>query len=162
MNYNTSRLSDNVNNNINRRRRAIGKGSRETLYRNLCKTHLEPINVALRDIARHRVGNTYGEVWNLNTGKTALKKNRLPLLALAHIFANKVGGAPAITVVADFITFVMMHHNLPVEDVVSVASPPTPTVVAVAAPSPSVATVVPTPLADNDGEDDWESFADSF
>ena len=124
MNYNTSRLSDNVNNNINRRRRAIGKGSRETLYRNLCKTHLEPINSALRDIARHRVGNTYGEVWNLNTGKSSLLKNRLPLLALAHIFANKVGGAPAIAVVADFITFVMMHHNLPVEDVVSVASPP--------------------------------------
>jgi len=54
----------------------------------------------------------------------------------------------------------MMHHNLPVEDVVSVVVPPS--VVAVAAPSPSVAPVVPMPLADNDGEDDWESFADSF
>ena len=159
MNYNTSRLSDNVNNNINRRRRAIGKGSRETLYRNLCKTHLEPINSALRDIARHRVGNTYGEVWNINTGKSSLLKNRLPLLALAHIFANKVGGAPAIAVVADFITFVMMHHNLPVENVVSPVVPPT--VVPVAAPPPSP-TVVPMPLADNDGDDDWESFADSF
>jgi hypothetical protein len=162
MNYNTSRLSDNVNNNINRRRRAIGKGSRETLYRNLCKTHGEAINVALRDIARHRVGNTYGEVWNLNTGKTALKKNRLPLLALAHIFANKVGGAPAISVVADFITFVIMHHNLPVEDVVSVVVPPTPTPTLAPPPPPSVAPVVPTPLAANDGDDDWESFADSF
>jgi hypothetical protein len=161
MNYNISRLSDNVNNNINRRRRAIGKGSRETLYRNLCKTHLEPINSALRDIARHRVGNTYGEVWNINTGKSSLLKNRLPLLALAHIFANKVGGAPAIAVVADFITFVMMHHNLPVEDVVP------PSVVAAPSPPPSVAVAAPTvvldmPLADNDGDDDWESFADSF
>jgi len=55
-----------------------------------------------------------------------------------------------------------MHHNLPVEEVVSVASPP---VVAVAAPSlPSApsALVDPMPLADNDGDDDWESFADSF
>jgi hypothetical protein len=160
MNYNTSRLSDNVNNNINRRRRAIGKGSRETLYRNLCKTHGEAINVALRDIARRRVGNTYGEVWNINTGKSSLLKNRLPLLALAHIFANKVGGAPAITVVADFITFVMMHHNLPVEDVVSVVVPPTPT--PTLAPPPLVTPVDAPPLAANDGDDDWESFADSF
>jgi len=162
MNYNTSRLSDYVNNNINRRRRAIGKGSRETLYRNLCKTHLEPINIALRDIARHRVGNTYGEVWNLNTGKSSLRKNRLPLLALAHIFANKVGGAPAITVVADFITFVIMHHNLPVEDVTPIASPPTPTHTLAPTTTTTLATVLPTPLPDNDGDDDWESFADSF
>jgi len=54
----------------------------------------------------------------------------------------------------------MMHHNLPVEDVVPPVVPPT--VVPVAAAPPPVAPVVPMPLADNDGDDDWESFADSF
>ena len=114
MNYNIQRLSQLVNNNINQRR-PVGKGTRETQYRNLIKTQTDDINTALKAIARHRVGQTYGEVWNLNVSKTALKKNKAPLQQLAGILARKSSGAPSITVVADFITFVIMHHNVPVD-----------------------------------------------
>jgi len=173
MNYNTQRLSQLVNNNINQRRRPVGKGTRETQYRNLIKTQTDDINLALKAIARHRVGQTYGEVWNLNVSKTALKKNKAPLQQLAAILARKSGGAPSIGVVADFITFVIMHHNIPV-DVAAVAASALVVVKvtsdegcgAAAAPMeemPELEQTTPTPsMAVNDGDDDWETFADSF
>jgi len=180
MNYNIQRLSQLVNNNINQRRRPVGKGTRETQYRNLIKTQIDDINPALKAIARHRVGQTYGEVWNLNVSKTALKKNKAPLQQLAAVLARKSGSAPSIGVVADFITFVIMHHNIPV-DVAAFASssheaaapPPAVSVAsdegggAAAAPviseKPEATSAPPPPPLDaNNGEDDWETFADSF
>ena len=164
MNYNIQRLTQLVNNNINQRRRAVGKGTRETHYRNICKTQNSDIDAALRSISRHRVGHTYGEVWNLNASKKAFSKNKRGLQQLATVLANKSDGIPAITVVADFITFVMMHHNITTKD--------EPEELQDAAPSEGSAqmeeSVVPPPppcapevLAENEGEDDWESFADA-
>ncbi len=164
MNYNQTRLTQLVNNNINQRRRAVGKGTRETQYRNLLKTQSADINGALTYIMRHRVGHTYGEVWNLNTSKIALKTNKIPLQTLATVLSRKMGVVPVITVVADFITFVMMHHNVPV-DVVEERSE------AAALPDTGRPSIVEAPvteetkpaldLADNSGDDDWETFADS-
>lgn len=165
MNYNSQRLTQLVNNNINQRRRAVGKGTRETQYRNLCKTQNSEVSAALRSISRHRVGHTYGEVWNLNASKKAYGKNRGGLQQLAAILTSKTDGIPAITVVADFITFVMMHHNIPVDDVVEERSGPA------ALYDTGRTSIVETPvteeaapaldLADNSGDDDWETFADS-
>ena len=159
MNYNTQRLTQLVNNNINQRRRAVGKGTRETHYRNLCKTQNSEVSAALRSISRHRVGHTYGEVWNLNSNKKAYGKNRGGLQQLAAILTSKTDGIPAITVVADFITFVMMHHNIPVDDVVAERSEHAAVMVEV----PVMAeTTHALNLADNSGDDDWESFADAM
>jgi len=164
MNYNQTRLTQLVNNNINQRRRAVGKGTRETQYRNLLKTQTDDINWALKTIMRHRVGYTYGEVWNLNTSKTALKKNKIPLQTLATILSRKMGVPPAIAVVADFITFVIMHHNVP-DDVVEEREGGAASVAVADTGSEAPVTKETKPaleLADNNGDDDWESFADSF
>ena len=159
MNYNTQRLTQLVNNNINQRRRAVGKGTRETHYRNICKTHNSEVTAALRSISRHLVGYMYGEVWNLNASKKAYGKNRPGLQQLAAILTSKTGGIPAITVVADFITFVMMHHNVPVDDVVEERSEQSPVIVD--APVTEETTHALN-LAENNGDGDWESFADSM
>ena len=173
MNYNTQRLTLLVNNNINQRRRAIGKGSRETHYRSICKNLHHEIDSAILSISRHRVGHTYGEVWNINTSKKAYAKNRHGLLQLAHILASKSDSIPAISVVADFITFVMIDHNDSSFTYTYTSTPshshtptPTPTV-------PADATATPTPtlpatdnasynILPNYGNHDWESFAQSL
>jgi len=162
MNYNTQRLTQLINNNINQRRRAVGKGTRETHYRNICKTQHTEVSDALRSISRHRVGHTYGEVWNLNTSKKAYGKNRMGLQQLASILNSKMDSTPAITVVADFVTFVMMHHNIPMHD-------DSPEVLEEPSSQAIVSEeVIPqdskpeSNLTENSGDDDWESFADSM
>lgn len=164
MNYNTQRLTQLVNNNINQRRRAVGKGTRETQYRNLCKTQNSEVSAALRSISRHRVGHTYGEVWNLNASKKAHGKNRAGLQQLATILASKTTGVPAITVVADFIAFVMMHHNIPVDDVVEEVEKVEcgGSAEALVEETPEASVEEPISIAANDGDDDWESFADNY
>ena len=161
MNYNQTRLTQLVNNKINQRRRAVGKGTRETQYRNLLKTQSIDINGAIKDIMRHRVGHTYGEVWNLNTSKIALKKNKIPLQTLAMVLSRKMGVVPVITVVADFITFVMMHHNVPVDVVEEVKKDEGGgDAAALVEETPEVGVEEPATVSANDGDDDWESFVD--
>ena len=166
MNYNTLRLSQLVNDNINQRRRSVGKGSRETQYRNLIKTSTDTINDVLRNIQRHRVGQTYGEVWNLNVGKTGLKTNKIHLQSLATILARKSSGAPAITIVADFITFILMHHNIPLDVKPVVATPARDTGgggAAATVTEPVTVEPVPATMVQNDDDElDWESFADEI
>ena len=168
MNYNTQRLTTIVNTNINQRRRAVGKGTRETQYRSICKTHHMQIDAAVRSLFRHRVGHTYGEVWNLNSSKKAHGKNKAGLHQLATILASKSSAIPAITVVGDFIAFVMNHHNITVVE--EPREKITPMVPASATAAQEQATSESTPVAlapscevlgENDGDEDWESFADS-
>ena len=171
MNYNSQRLTIIVNNNINQRRRAIGKGSRETQYRSLCKTFHSQIDDAVRSLSRHRVGHTYGEVWNLNSSKKAFAKNKNGLQTLANILASKSALLPDINVVGDFIAFVMNHHNITVVEEPREKITPMVPASATATAAQEQATSETTPLAlapscevlgENQGDDDWESFADSF
>jgi hypothetical protein len=105
-------------------------------------------------------------VWNLNSSKKAHGKNKAGLHQLATILASKSSAIPAITVVGDFIAFVMNHHNITVvEEPREKITPMAPASAAQEQATSEPTPVAPAPscevLGENDGDGDWESFADS-